>query len=272
MEYNVQNYLPMDRRVDGKSLKNAPKPESEIAALVGVIAQVKPDVLGLCEMGGKDQVADLQTRLRAAGVDLPHTEWVQGADEDRHVVLLSRFPITARNSVGNIPITINGRPEGMQRGILDATVKISDQLDLRLLGVHLKSRRIVPEFDQKELRALEARELRKYIDAILQKNPETRLLVYGDLNDTKNEPPVKEVWGKKSSPLALHLIDFKDGRGEAWTHFWKVADEYSRIDYMFASSALLPLVLADKSHIAESPNLMDASHHGPLVLKLEVPE
>ena len=28
--YNVENYLRMDRRVDNKNLKDAPKPESEI--------------------------------------------------------------------------------------------------------------------------------------------------------------------------------------------------------------------------------------------------
>lgn len=272
MGYNVANYLVMNRRVDGKSEKNAPKPESEINALVGIIAQVKPDILGLSEMGGREQLADLQSRLKAAGLDLPHSEWVQGADEERHVALLSRFPVVERNSIGNLPISVNGQATGMQRGILDATLEVSPKFNLRVLGVHLKSRRIVPEFDQAALRALEAAELRKYVEIILKKDASARFLIFGDFNDTKNEAPIKEVWGKKNSPFALHLIDFRDERGETWTHYWKVADEYSRIDYMFVSSALRPLVNAETSHIVNAPNLMDASDHRPVVLKLQTPE
>ncbi|HEY5792039.1 MAG TPA: hypothetical protein VIS74_01995, partial [Chthoniobacterales bacterium] len=112
--YNVQNYLLMDRQVDGQKVKDAPKPENEVTALIHVITQLKPDILGLCELGGSAQLADLQNRLKQAGLDLPHAEWIQGADTDRHVVLLSRFPIVARNSVSDIPLTLNGQAAGMQ--------------------------------------------------------------------------------------------------------------------------------------------------------------
>lgn len=269
--YNVYNYLPMKRTVDGK-YGYAPKPEAEIDSLIKVIAELKPDILGVSEMGGKTELADLQSRLAKVGVDLPHTEWVQGVDKDRHVALLSRFPIIERNSVTDIPIAINGQAEAMQRGILDATVQVKENFPLRLVGAHLKSRRIVPEFDQAALRALESLELRKHIDAILKNQPETKLLVYGDFNDTKNEPPIKTLLSKKSGPATLEMIELSDEFGEKWTHYWKTADEYSRIDYMFASKALLPHLLVDKSFIPRIPNLLDASDHRPLVLKIQIPD
>lgn len=269
--YNVYNYLPMKRTVDGK-YGYAPKPEAEIDALIKVIEEIKPDLLGVSEMGGKTELADFQSRLAKVGVDLPHTEWVQGADKDRHVALLSRFPIIERNSVTDIPIAINGQAEAMQRGILDATVQVNKTFPLRLVGAHFKSRRIVPEFDQAALRTLESLELRKHLDTILKNQPETKLLVYGDFNDTKNEPPIKTLLSKKSGSATLEMIDLSDEFGEKWTHYWKTADEYSRIDYMFASKALLPYLRVDKSFIPRIPNMLDASDHRPLVLKIQIPD
>ena len=54
--YNVYNYLPMKRTVDGK-YGYAPKPEAEIDALIKVIEEIKPDLLGVSEMGGKTELA-----------------------------------------------------------------------------------------------------------------------------------------------------------------------------------------------------------------------
>ena len=269
--YNVYNYLPMKRSVDGK-YGYAPKPESEIAPLIEVIAGLKPDILGVSEMGGKEQLADFQSRLAKAGVDLPHTEWVQGVDKERHVVLLSRFPITERNSVSEVPIAINGQAEGMQRGILDVTVEVTPQFPLRLMGAHFKSRRIVPEFDEAALRTLESLELRKHIEMVLAAKPDTKLLIYGDFNDTKNEEPIRNLLSRKNGPSSLKMIDFSDEFGEKWTHYWKTADEYGRIDYMFVSKALAPHILAEKSFIPRIPNLLEASDHRPLVLKIQIPD
>ncbi len=64
--YNVENYLPMDRRVSGRTQRNAAKPESEIAAVVRVLQQIHPDILGLVEMGDESTLADLK---RAAAAD-----------------------------------------------------------------------------------------------------------------------------------------------------------------------------------------------------------
>ena len=72
----------MDRRVDGQSVKNAPKPEREIAALVTMIQKSEPAVLGLVEIGSMEDVVDLQKRLKAAGFDLPHKTINRAFDKD----------------------------------------------------------------------------------------------------------------------------------------------------------------------------------------------
>lgn len=259
--YNLQNYLRMDRRVENKNLKNAPKPESEIEAVVKVLTVVKPDILGLVEMGDEAMLEDLQRRLKAAGLDLPHREWLQAADEVRHVCLLSRFPIVARNSRGDISFDLNGKIERFNRGILDVTVEVHPGYRLRLLGVHLKSRRTVDEYDEAWMRAKEAWFLREHMNAILAAEPETNLLLFGDMNDTKNNYPIRELIGKKGTPNYMMDLWLRDSRNERWTHFWKTADEYARIDYLMVSPGLAKEVLFEKSGINDSPFWNDASDH-----------
>jgi endonuclease/exonuclease/phosphatase family metal-dependent hydrolase len=259
--YNVQNYLRMDRRVENKNLKNAPKPESEIEAVVKVLTVVKPDILGLVEMGDEAMLEDLQQRLKAAGLDLPHREWLQAADEARHVCLLSRFPLVARNSRGDISFDLNGKIERFNRGILDVTVEINPAYRLRLLGVHLKSRRTVDEYDEAWMRAKEAWFLREHMNTILAADPDTNLLLFGDMNDTKNNYPIRELIGKKGTPNYMMDLWLRDSRNERWTHFWKTADEYARIDYIMVSPGLAKEVLFEKSGINDSPFWNDASDH-----------
>lgn len=259
--YNVQNYLPMDRRVEGKNLKNAPKPEAEIEAAIKVLTTIKPDILGVVEIGDESMVADLQKRLKAAGLDYPHREWVQGADEVRHVALLSRFPIVARNSRGDVSFDLNGKLERINRGILDATVEVNPNYKLRLVGAHLKSRRTVEEYDEAWMRAKEAWFLRDHLNRILEADPQANLLLFGDLNDTKNNYPIRELIGKKGTPNYMMDLWLHDSRKERWTHYWKTADEYARIDYIMVSPAMTKEINFEKSGINDSPFWNDASDH-----------
>jgi endonuclease/exonuclease/phosphatase family metal-dependent hydrolase len=259
--YNVENYLPMDRMEDGKNLQNAPKPEKEIAAVVQVIASESPDILGLIEMGDQGMLEDLRSRLKAAGLDYPHSEWVAGADPHRHVALLSRFPIVERNSRDDVTFELDGKVQRINRGILDVTVQVTPDYALRLVGAHLKSRREVPEFDQAQFRAKEAWHLRQHLTSILAANPKTNLLCFGDFNDTKNEYPIRELIGTRGTPEYMMDLWAADSRKERWTHYWKSADIYSRIDYLLVSPALTREVHLNKSGICDLPAWEEASDH-----------
>jgi len=259
--YNVLNYLPMERRVDGNSVPDAPKPEREIEALLKIIQSASPDVLGLSEMGDESMLADLQNRLKAAGLDYPHSEWVKGADEYRHLSLLSKFPIVSKDSRDDVPFELDGKRYRINRGILDVSVQVNPEYKLRLVGAHLKSRREVPDFDQAQFRAKEAWHLRQHINQILEKSPETNLLLFGDLNDTKNEYPIRELIGNKGTPNYLMDLWLADSRKERWTYYWKTADSYSRIDYIMVSPALVKEVDLTKSGINDLPIWNDASDH-----------
>lgn len=262
--YNVENYLPMSREVGGKRVENAPKPEREVAAVVSMLKRCRPDILGVAEMGDRRMLADFQKRLRAAGMDLRHSEWVRGEDGERHLALLSRFPIVARNSRGQVPVEVDGKRFRMGRGILDVTVQAGEDYRLRLVGLHLKSKRAVPLYDEKRFRAREAMIVRKHVEAILAANPRENLLLFGDLNDTKDEFPILEILGAPGGAASLRALELRDSLGLVWTHYWGAADVYSRIDYLMASPGLWPEVLTRRSGVVWAKEWSEASDHRPL--------
>lgn len=270
--YNLRNYLAMDRRLDGEAVEGAPKPEREIAALVEGLAEIVPDILGVCEIGDPGQLDDFQQRLRRAGIDLPHTELVRAkSGYDRNLALLSRFPIVASNSRDNYAYELDNRKFVFQRGVLDTTVAPTPGYRLRLVGLHLKSKRPVPEANEAAMRLHEARLARKHIDRILAKNPETNLLVYGDFNDLRIEAPVKTLQGRYGQDDYLASLTLADRFGFRWTHYWSYADSYSRFDYVLYSKAISREIDRKASRIHHWENWDKASDHRPLVVRL-VPE
>ncbi|MGV3531473.1 MAG: endonuclease/exonuclease/phosphatase family protein [Chthoniobacteraceae bacterium] len=265
--YNVQNYVGEVR--DGpRSLRSKAKPPEAVAALVRIIAEINPDILGLCEMGDPDQFADFQVKLREAGLGYTASAYVEGADTVRHLALLSRFPIASHDSRSDVRYLLNGVEERVQRGFLDVTVQVNPDYQLRLVGAHLKSKLAAPE-GESLMRRHEAQLLRKHIERILAADPQVNLLLFGDFNDQRNEPAIQEIMGTRGT--AAHLVDLpaQDAVGDRWTHYWKVADVYSRLDYLFASPALIREVSKEKTLIYRGPDWLTASDHRPVYTSIQ---
>lgn len=264
MSYNLENYLTMPRQVDGKSEPEAPKPEPSILAVVANILHARPDILGVCEIGTLEDLQDLQTRLAAGGLDLPHREHCGGADPTRFLGLLSRYPIQERNSQSHLGYDLQGVRELVQRGILDVTIQPPGFGPIRFLGVHFKSKRPVPQGEAR-MRRNEALLLRKHLDSIFKIDPDSQVLVQGDFNENKNEPTLQSVLGPRNEPGSLRMLDLTDGVGDRWTHYWEAADQYSRIDYLLVSPNLAESWIPEKSRVERPQNWRLASDHRPLV-------
>jgi endonuclease/exonuclease/phosphatase family metal-dependent hydrolase len=266
--YNVENWLTMDRYVDGKSLKGSPKPEKEKLAIAELLADAKPDILGISEIGNEEDVKDLQSYLEKAGHPMPHSHLNRGADPTRSLVLISRFPIGKTVARDNLTYSSKGREYAMQRGILDATVETPAGA-YRFLGLHLKSKRETDDGDQEDMRLNEGHLLRREIDKILSEDPDARLVVYGDLNDTRQSPTIRTIHGGGKNPKSLLMIALKDSRGHYWTHHWDFQDVYSRIDYVMVSGALRNSIDWDRCKIIDNDAVAAASDHRPLLVILK---
>ncbi len=263
--YNVRNYLGRDQASAQRRTK--PKPEREIEALIKVIREINPDVLGVCEMGSPAAFEDFKARLEKAGLGYKDSEYVQADDEDRHLALVSRFPIVRRDSLPRVRFELNGTQQSVKRGFLDVTVQVTPGYQLRCIGAHLKSKLPAPE-GEALIRRHEAAKLRGRLDTVLTADPSANLLCYGDFNDSKNQPMFTEITGVRGT--AAHMADLaaRDLHGDRWTHHWTVADEYSRIDYLFASPGLLPEVKRDSATVYRSEFWETASDHRPVFVTI----
>lgn len=265
ISYNVQNWLTMERYEDRKPVGNRPKPIEEKKQVIRILSEGRPDVLGLCEVGTRKDLEEIQRMLKDAGTPLPHLYHSTGPDPVRSLGILSRHPIRSTDSSASIEYRMQGKTFGMGRGILDATVN-ADGLALRFIGVHLKSKREVQEGDQEAMRVNEARLLRQHVDSIFKSDPKAPLVVYGDFNDTYPSTTVRTITSHPDSAFRLRPIYLRDSRREAWTHHWKPHDIYSRIDFVTTSTSLHDRVNYQGSHIIDDAKWDQASDHRPLLV------
>jgi endonuclease/exonuclease/phosphatase family metal-dependent hydrolase len=262
--YNIENYLEMNRTEGGQAVLG-PKPEREKNTLIRIIKEIHPDILGVAEMGPPDQFEEFQKRLKDAGLDFSFSEYVNGPDRDRHLALLSRFTIVERHSEKDLFFDLNGQREPVERGFLDVTIGVNPTFRLRVVGAHLKSKLAVPS-GEALLRRNEARLLRRRIDEVLTKDPNENLLVYGDLNDTKDQPAIQEILGPRQGPNRLKEIPLADAQGDRWTYYRRLSDTYDRIDFILADKALWPQIDPARSYLYRSVDWYTASDHRPVVV------
>ncbi|HEX2750825.1 MAG TPA: endonuclease/exonuclease/phosphatase family protein [Verrucomicrobiales bacterium] len=262
VEWNLKNYLhTVTVPANPPPRATKPKPAGEVATVTRIFTTLQPDIIGVCEMGGPEDLAALQQRLKEAGIDLPHRELVEAADNERHVGLLSRFPFAARNSQAKVTYLLDDSKFPVQRGFLDVTLQITESYTLRCVGVHLKSRLEVPEASEALMRRNEAHLLRQRVDAILSGAPDTNLLVFGDFNETRDQPALHAIPGVRGESNYLTALTPVDARGEKWTYYYKEDDTYSRIDYLFASKGLSPELDPKQCRIYSGADWLSASDH-----------
>lgn len=249
VSYNLKNWLT--------SSQNPEKSDSSKIAIIEILAGSEADIIGLTEIGSEADVLEVQKLLKQSGRDLPYFHHTGGTDPVRHLAIISRFPITSTKQPG---IEISGTAHSMQRGILDVTIEIDSQ-SVRFIGIHLKSKRIVADYDQAELRVREAEHVRKHIDSIFGIAPETRLIAYGDFNDHIQSLSTKTIIGNHRDPFYLTPVDLTDRNGENWTYHFGSQDSYSRIDFIMVSKSLKPHIDKSASRIIDGANWNLASDH-----------
>jgi endonuclease/exonuclease/phosphatase family metal-dependent hydrolase len=270
--YNVENYLdqPTESRHFVKSAEARAKIRESIKA-------INPDVLALEEIGTTNALHELRASLKADGLDFPFWEYVQGFDTNIHVAVLSRLPIIAHRSHTNEFFLLDGKRFVVKRGFADVDIRAAPNFTFTLIAGHLKSHLATPEADEAEERLGEARVLRGIIDARLGKNPNAKLVVLGDFNDSKDSDSTKEILGhgkfrltdtrpaERNGDNAPGEPPYFEPRNVTWTYFYGVNDTYSRIDYILLSPTMKNLWRTNETFIPKIPNWGVGSDHRPIV-------
>jgi len=269
--YNVENYIL--RSNETRSIK---PPESRAKIREHLLA-IKADVIALQELGGADALQDIQQGLKAAGQDYAHSEIVYGWDTNIQVAVLSRFPIVARRPHTNDSYLLQGRRFHVGRGFLEVDIRVNPQYAFTLMTTHLKSRRVVAEGDEAEMREQEAILLREKIDARLAADGNANVVVLGDFNDVRDARSTRAVLGRGRTALVdtrpaerngdnlPNPIPRYDPRNITWTHFFGKEDSYSRIDYILLSPAMAREWVKEESYVFTAANWGLASDHRPVV-------
>jgi endonuclease/exonuclease/phosphatase family metal-dependent hydrolase len=270
--YNVENYLdqPTTSRHYVKSAEAKAKIRESILAL-------NADVLALQEIGSTNALLELRASLQADGQNFPFWEHIQSFDTNIHVAVLSRLPIVARRPRTNEVFLLDGRRFQVKRGFAELDFQAATNFIFTLIAAHLKSHLSTPEADEAEERLGEAKVLRGLIDARFAREPDAKLIVLGDFNDSKDSASAKQIVGRGKFKLTDTRPAERNGdklpgsppyfepRDVTWTYYFGKNDEYSRIDYILLSPALKQNWLANETFIPTIPNWGQGSDHRPIV-------
>jgi len=298
--WNVQNFGVTDRFVNGKSEKDAMKPDSEIEAMLAILGRIKPDVLGVSEIL---QAPDdlylklLQSKLKKAGLDYPYLTTVKGGDERIQNALLSKYPFVSEQHLNTETFDVSKTDKKTKqvtkvqlrvgRGFINTEIQVTPTFKFRAMVAHLKSKRPNPEYDESSpgetgetfVRRNEALILKNAMNRFLAANPEECLIVMGDFNDTYRSMAIKTILGPKDATVRVFDLWLTDYFGDWWTHFYIPDKSYERLDYMFVSQPLFIRFKKEKSHVFRpgqndppSFNTYNASDHRPIVAVFDVKE
>lgn len=257
MTFNLHRYVLQDRD-DG----TAPGPRQEADALIEVIRQAAPHVLAVQEMGDPAAWADFKYRLRQAGLDYRYEEYLRHDPLEVNLAVLSQHPIVGRQPRTNDLYTIGPTQFPVQRGFIELDIEVTPAYRFRLLAAHLKSK-VFHEYGQAEMRRNEARLLGNHVRAALNENPQVNLLVVGDFNDLPDSRPLREIHTYQGQPILFDLRP-TDPAGDAWTQRMD-DDVHQRSDFILVGTGMLNEVQIDKTYVARTPGLQNATDHRPLV-------
>ncbi len=256
---NAHNYFVKGEKSRSR-YTSYPKKNKNKEAVADVIAHARPDIVGLCEIGGRLALEDLRGRLAKRGLDYPHYRVLERQGEDRAVALLSRYPIVADHSKANYPLYGQQRRH-MLRGILDLTIQHGKNEQLRVMGVHLKSKVSDDEAAADSLRKREASTLSQHVDRAAKSKRSMPILVFGDFNDDP-EAATLSILEKGSSQLGkLRRLRPADSEGRHWTIYYRKGDSHHVFDQIYVNGVLDEQLKKAKSGIIDIPASRDASDH-----------
>ncbi len=268
--WNVMNYVAVDRVTSEGWRPEYPKPEEEKTAIRRVLRHIDADILILEEMVPLPYLQELQRDLASEGLHYPLALLVNGPDADRHVALLSRRLLVGYRLHEHLPIGYLGRGDSVSRELLEVSVS-TEAGEITLFGLHLKSRLTVSDDDPeaREQRVAEALAVRAVISRRFPFPGSGRFLALGDVNDTRDSRALR-LLATRGSTVLMAPVPAHDSRGETWTHFHGSSDTYSRVDYILASPRLQSAVRSGVAQVVDTPDVLVASDHRPLVVTLDL--
>jgi endonuclease/exonuclease/phosphatase family metal-dependent hydrolase len=211
----------------------------KLSNLAKVIAAMQPDILCLMEVENRQVLKDLVEKLKKEqDYELPVILHRNGGDtRGIDIAILTKWQPVATNWFCAVPA---------QRDVLACDFRIHDR-SLTILANHWKSQ-LGKKAESDDIRRIEAKAVRKFIDARLKDDPAAAILVTGDFNDAINSKILIEDAG-----FSLDESDVRTNTTQRlfWnlsgmlpdtacgTYYYAAAKRWSSFDSISVSSGML---------------------------------
>ncbi|HEX6962148.1 MAG TPA: endonuclease/exonuclease/phosphatase family protein [Lacipirellula sp.] len=195
------------------------KPRAELERLAQSIRKLNADVLAVEEVENRDY---LERFINVFLADMGYEYIVLHEGNDMRgidVGLVSRIPVGEVRS--NRHVTFPGKegaPSRFQRDVLEVTLEPPDAQPFAVWVVHLKSNAGGRE-EAEPIRLPEAQQIRDMLDKELAEDPNARIIVTGDFNDTWESRTMqiiagsadRAMWRAGSESQATGLVTYNKG-------------------------------------------------------------
>lgn len=268
MSYNAENFYRTTRNKHVKDKKS-------IEALAKVILDEDPDVIAFQEVGDRATLQNFNYQhLKGRYPKIVIFNTFKGSN--LRVAMMAKKDIRVVDAKSHYKSQCGGGEDCGKRDFLEATFETETGYRFTVFDAHFKSMK-GGEQATMPIRLDEATKAAKIIRRHLERDPQARLVVAGDINvhheSPYGRPVIQALTLADDDDPANDLAEvmLKDGRNEP-THNGKGYYPNSKLDYTFVSPAMLKDVV--KAYVAGkfTAPWTRASDHLPLVTVIEEPD
>lgn len=252
--YNVENLFDLKDNPDkkdeyftpaGKTNWNQERYTKKINDLARVVEAMEyPAILGVCEVENIEVCKDFceKTSLSVKGYDVVHFESpdMRGID-NAFLYQKKAFRVLSSNNIRiNFPEGLLEEEDYTTRDVVYVKGIFHKQDTFHFFVNHWPSRRGGLEASEPK-RTYVAKQVRKQIDAIYQKNPKANVVLMGDFNDEPDNKSVQEVLGAsmdKSTCSNPGLYNLMSNLDKAGTGSYNYRGNWNMLDQIIVSCRL----------------------------------
>jgi endonuclease/exonuclease/phosphatase family metal-dependent hydrolase len=236
------------------------KPRAELERLAESIRQLNADVLAVEEVENRDYLERF-VNVFLADMGYEHVVLIEGNDmRGIDVGLLSRLPVSEVRSNRHVRFPgKDGVPSRFQRDVLEVTLEPTDGPPFAVWVVHLKSNSGGRE-EAEPIRLPEAQQIRNMLDAELAQDPNARIIVTGDFNDTWESRTIQTIVGSSEGALFSAGSESQDSGLVTYNE----GEFRSVIDFLLCTPAMRGQFVKDSYRNPQGSVEQTGSDHNPI--------
>ncbi len=199
-----------------------------------------PILIGLCEVENRRVVEDLATsgKLKKGEYSVVHMDSPDPRGID--VALMYRKNYFTPGYVRTLPVILDGKAGLSTRDILYVKGTLNGKYELNILVNHWPSR-IGGVQQTEKYRLTAASVVRSITDSLFKISPNAKIIVMGDLNDTPDNPSLRDVLAAVHPEKALHpsLVNLMYPGHHNGEGSYNYRGSWDMLDNLIVSSSLL---------------------------------